>query len=130
MPSAPVAAGIAAGLLGAGILFQALLAAGLPLGRAAWGGRHRVLPPRLRWASLAATLPLAAAAWVVLARAGLAAPGPDAPWVRVAVWVFAGLFGLNTLGNLASPSRTERLAMTPATLLLVACFLTVALSGP
>ena len=53
------------------IVFQVLLAAGLPLGRAAWGGQYRVLPPRLRWGSVAAALVLGAAAWVILARANL-----------------------------------------------------------
>lgn len=124
------AAVLAALILGLGIVFQALLAAGLPLGHAAWGGRYRVLPPKLRWGSAASTLVLGTIAWIILARAGLVAPGAESPAVRVATWVFTGFFVLNTLGNLASKSRTERRVMAPATLLLFACFLLVALSRP
>lgn len=131
-PTAGRASGLAAVvdavLLALGIVFQLLLAAGLPLGHAAWGGRYRVLPPKLRWGSLAGALILGIATRVLLARAGLAAPGPGSPPVRVATWIFSGFFVLNTLGNLASKSRTERYVMTPITVLLAACFLVVALS--
>src|SRR6185369_13186591 len=72
-PSLAIAAAIVLGLL---VVFQLLLAAGLPLGRAAWRGKYRVLPTGLRWASLAAAGVLGVAAWVVLARAGVVAPGP------------------------------------------------------
>lgn len=121
---------VAALVLALVIGLQLLLAAGMPLGRAAWGGAHRVLPAPLRWGSLAAALVLTGAAWVLLARAGLVAPGADLLWVRVLTWGFAGMFALNTLGNLASGSPTERTVMTPATLILVVCFATVALRGP
>lgn len=114
-------------VLGLVIILQVLLAAGFPLGHAAWRGQYRVLPRTLRWASLATVGVLALAAWVVLARAGLVAPGMEAGAVQVATWVFAGVFALNTLGNIASPSRVERYVMTPVTVLLVICFLMVAL---
>jgi hypothetical protein len=35
------------------MVLQALLAAGFPLGQAAWRGQYRILPYPLRWASLA-----------------------------------------------------------------------------
>ena len=124
------AAVLAAVLLALGVVFQLLLAAGLPLGSAAWGGQHRVLPTKLRWGSAASAGVLATTAWVVLARAGLVSAGGGSTAVRVATWVLTGFFVLNTLGNLASKSDTERRVMTPATLVLVACFLTVALSAP
>ena len=110
------------------VLFQLLLAAGLPLGQAAWGGQHRVLPPPLRWGSLAASVALAAAAWVILARAGLVAPGAGSLGVRSTTWVFFGMFALNSLGNGVSTSRAERYVMTPITVLLCACFLILALA--
>jgi len=113
------------GLLG---VFQSLLALGVPVGRAAWGGSHRVLPVRLRWASVAAVPVLGLAAWAVLARASLLAPGPEPAIVRLAVWVFACYFMLNTVGNLASKSSLERNTMTPVSTLLVLCFVVVALA--
>jgi hypothetical protein len=115
-------------VLGLVIGLQLLLAAGFPLGQAAWGGMTQVLPPNLRWASLATVAVLGSAAWIVLARAGLAAPGAEAAGIRVAAWVFVGFLSLNTLGNLVSSSPVERYAMTPVALLLVVCFIVVALA--
>lgn len=119
---------IAAIVLGLVMTLQLLLAAGLPLGQAAWGGLVQVLPPNLRWASLATVAVLGLAIWVVLARVNIAAPGAASVFVRVITWVFVGFLALNTLGNIASSSATERYVMTPVTLLLVACFVVVALS--
>jgi hypothetical protein len=108
-------------------VLQLLLAAGLPLGEFAWGGRHRVLPPRLRLASLASIPVLALAAWVALARADMMPPGSDPIAIRLAVWAFAGFFALNTLANLMSESQTERYGMTPPALVLVLCFVALGL---
>jgi hypothetical protein len=123
-----VAALVAALLLVPVIVLQALLAAAFPFGHAAWGGQYRVLPVKLRWGSAAATVVLGAAIWIVLARAGVIASARQSVVVRAATWLFAGVFLLNTIGNLASSSATERKVMAPITLLLAACFLIVALS--
>lgn len=123
------AAYVAAALSCCMIIFQLLLAAGLPFGRAAWGGQQAILPAKLRLGSLVAAFIIALAAWIVLARAGLASPGADgSAVVRIATWVFGGFFCLNTLGNLASKSPTERKVMTPVTVVLAICFFTVALA--
>ena len=108
--------------------FQLLLAGGLPLGRAAWGGKHRVLPKKLRWASLAAFGVLGLACWAVLSRAGLLPPGSEPVWVRVSAWFFAGYMSLNTIGNIVSKSTLERIVMTPVAALLALCFTVVAFS--
>lgn len=115
-------------ILGLVMILQVLLAAGFPLGQFAWRGQYRVLPCALRRASLAAAGVLGLAAWVVMARAGLVAPGADPAVVSVATWVFVGFFCLNTVGNIASRSSAERLVMTPVTVLLVIGFIAVALS--
>jgi NADPH:quinone reductase-like Zn-dependent oxidoreductase len=115
-------------VLGMVMVLQVLLAAGFPLGQAAWRGQYRVLPHALRWASLATVGVLGLAVWVVLARAGLAAPGAGSGVGQVATWVFAAFFVLNTIGNIASRSTVERYVMTPVTVLLVICFIVVALS--
>ncbi len=122
------AAILASTVLAALMCFQLLLVAGLPLGRAAWGGEHRVLPGNLRWGSLAAVAILGLAAWVVLARAGLVSPGAASKAIRIATWVFGGYFALNTVMNVLSGSPPERYAMTPVSAILVACFLLVARS--
>lgn len=121
---------VASIVLGLVMVFQGLLALGFPLGQAAWRGQYRVLPIKLRWASLATVVVLGLAAWVVLARAGLVFPGTEPVAIGVATWVLAGLWLLNTAGNLASRSPAERYAMTPVALLLGVCFIIVALSSP
>ncbi len=110
------------------MIFQLLLAIGLPLGHAAWGGQHRILPKKLRLSCLAAIPVLACAAWIVLARADLIAPGSGTGVVRIMTWVFGAYFILNTLGNLASKSDIEKRVMTPVSLLLLVSFVLVALS--
>ena len=50
--------------------FQLALALGAPLGHAAWGGAHRVLPHRLRLASAIAAVVWVTGALIVLGRAG------------------------------------------------------------
>lgn len=98
-------------ILGGLGVFQGLLVCRLRLGRFAWGGGHDVLPPRLRIASAATVAIYAGLGWVVLARSGVIEAGGDA--VGALAWAAAGLFLLGTAGNLASPSRHERLVMAP-----------------
>jgi hypothetical protein len=107
-------------------LFHLALAAGLPWGIAAWGGKHRILPAKLRVGSVAAAAILVCAGSVILARSGFVAPGAHSKFVRGASWAFAAYFALNTLGNLSSNSRVERVVMTPVTLMLAVCFAIVA----
>lgn len=63
---------------------------------------------------------------MLLARAGLAPPGPGAAAVRTGAWAFTGLFALSTLGNLASRSRGERLVMAPLAAAIALSFAVVA----
>ncbi len=56
------------GLIGL-IGFQILLALGFPLGKASWGGKHVILPLKLRIASFISTGLLAFATLVVLEKA-------------------------------------------------------------
>lgn len=96
--------------------FQAALAAGAPLGEAAWGGRHPgVLPRELRLASAAACLAWGTAAGLV----ATGRPGTGAGRVRlrrgIAVTATAG-----TLANLASPSTPERVVWAPVSAAMAA----------
>ena len=109
-------------------LFHLALAAGLPWGVAAWGGKHRILPPKLRAGSAAAAAILACAGVIILARGGVVAPGALSTFVRAASWALAVYFALNTLGNLSSSSRVERVVMTPVAAMLAVCFAIVVLA--
>jgi hypothetical protein len=109
-------------------MFQVALAAGAPLGRAAWGGAHERLPTNLRVASAIATVVWIAAALVVLARAGFDAspiPASAAAW---ATWVLAGLLLVGAVMNLISRSRLERLIWGPVALVLAGLTAVVAIA--
>jgi len=129
MTTAILASILAALVLSFVAIFQILLAIGLPLGEAAWGGTHRVLPPHLRVASALSSLLLGLAIWIVLARTDVV----RIPWqpssVRAGTWVVFSFLTLNTVGNFASKGRIERALMTPVTFVCAACLLVVALSS-
>jgi hypothetical protein len=100
-------------LLGVVILFQLALAAGAPWGAAAYGGRAAQddgrLPPRYRVASAGTAVILMGAVWLVLAAGAVIRPSPlSENLLGVGVWVLAGLFALNTVGNLAGRHPVER----------------------
>jgi hypothetical protein len=103
--------------------FQAALALGAPLGRAAWGGTRTHLPTRLRIASAVAVVFWMLAASIVLARAGFeVSPIPDTV-VRWGTWVLVGVLPIGALMNFVSSSPWERFFWGPLALLLaVLCF--------
>jgi len=113
-------------VLGALMVFQALLALGLPLGHLAWGGKHRILPWKLRWSSFVAVFVLAFAGWSLLVRSGQAGLDTEIGFYRVIVWVFTAYFTLNVAMNAASKSKHERRLMTPVAIVLATCFFVVA----
>jgi hypothetical protein len=120
---------IAAVLVAALSIFQMLLAAGAPLGRAAFGGEKPVLSKKLRVASAASAVVFVAACYVILARSGLlGGTSRSSTLIRVGIWVLVAMFGLSTFANVASRSHWERRVMAPVALVLVACCLTIALS--
>ncbi len=99
-------------------LFQLGLAAGLPLGRLAWGGTHRVLPGRLRAASLASAA-MSALGALALAQAMGLGPALVPPGVlRPVLFALAGLFALSTFANLFGARGAERLHGVPLAFLL------------
>jgi hypothetical protein len=104
-------------------IFQAALALGAPLGRAAWGGTRRHLPTSLRFASAAAVVFWLLAALIVLARAGFEmSPVSDAV-ARWGTWILVGVLLVGALMNFASSSPWERFLWGPLALLLaVLCF--------
>jgi ABC-type uncharacterized transport system permease subunit len=127
MTVATVAAWIVVAVLAALAVLQVLVALGRPLGRFVWGGRHEVLPTRLRIGSLVSVLVYAAIAVLVLDRAGVLDVLPDGVAV-VGTWVVTAYFALGILANAASRSPSERAVMTPVSLVLAVCSLLVALS--
>ena len=108
--------------------FQLLLAAGAPMGRAAFGGSASVLALKRRIASGVSALVFLVAAFIVLAHAGEFGDAKHFGWVRVGIWVLVALFALSTVANVASRSPWERFLMAPVGLLLTAGCFAVALN--
>jgi hypothetical protein len=114
-------------LLGGLAVFQALLVAGAPLGRFAWGGQHEVLPGLLRVGSAVSVVAYAVFALVMLQAADAASLLSD-DVVDVGIWVLAGYFLIGVALNAASRSRPERMVMTPTAAALAAVCLVLALA--
>ncbi|RJL35816.1 hypothetical protein [Bailinhaonella thermotolerans] len=109
-------------------VLQLGLACGAPWGRLAWGGRHRVLPARLRIGSAVVLALYAAFAVVVLDRAGGIDVLPE-PVAVAGTWAVFAISALSAVANALSRSVPERHTGTPAALGLAVTSLIVAL-GP
>src|SRR5687767_5409857 len=106
------AAIVACLILAALAVFQALLIAGRPLGRYAWGGQHEVLPRNLRIGSAISIALYAVFAIIILESAGVADMLPDVV-AEVGIWVLTAYFALGIVMNGISRSKPERAVMTP-----------------
>ncbi len=109
------------------IVFHLLLVGGAPIGHMAWGGKHKRLPYILRFASLVSAVIFILAGFCVMERTGLSDFLGHDHFVTISGWVFVGLFGLSTLGNLTSQSTIEKRLMTPVALILTITCTIVAL---
>jgi hypothetical protein len=108
--------------------FQAALALGAPLGRAAWGGKTAVLPGRLRRASAVALVVWVLAAALILGRAGVVGLPVPREVLTWGAWALTVLSGLGALVNVASSSPWERFGWAPLAAVLAILSAIVALS--
>jgi hypothetical protein len=118
----------ACGLLLLGAAFQVGLGAGAPWAAAAYGGRAALadgrLPGKYRAASLITAVVLIGISAVLLLRGGVVGSASENSALTLACWVFAALFAVNTLGNLAGRHPWERWGMgTLTACLTVLCVL-------
>ena len=123
-------ANIASFLFVAVIVLQILLAAGILPVSMAWGGRQSQLTASLRVASIAAAVLLGAFIYVIRYRAGLVGNVPIPVLIKVASWIITAFMAFNTLGNLTSLSKNEKLLFGPVTLILTIACLLVSASSP
>jgi len=125
--SAAAAAWVFAALIGVLLLFQLGLAAGMPWGAVAMGGRFPGrFPPAMRIAALVQILIYGVMAAVVFARAGVALP-EAAGVARMAIWAVVALMAVALVMNLITPSRWERRIWAPVALVLLLASVRVAL---
>ncbi|MCF4121689.1 hypothetical protein L1785_11920 [Antribacter sp. KLBMP9083] len=112
------------------VAFQVALAAGAPLGAAAWSGAHPGrLPEELRVASSVSAVVWLLATLVVLARGGMGVRLP-ATAARVGVRLLVALLALGAVMNLASSSPWERYGWAPFSLVLLVLCVLLARRGP
>ncbi|MFC5449631.1 hypothetical protein [Paenibacillus aestuarii] len=115
-------------ILGAIAIFQLLLFLGFPLGEYGWGGKHAgVLPPRLRMMSLPSAVLLVFMSLIFLIHTHVVSSDLLVMPTQILVWIITIFLAVNTLGNLASKSKKERLVMTPLSGLACLLSLTVAI---
>jgi hypothetical protein len=108
--------------------FQLALAAGMPWGQLAMGGKYPGrFPPALRVAAVVQAAVLVALAVVVLARVGMLLPGWHSLSTKL-IWGVVGFSGLSAVLNLITPSKWERILWAPVALGLTTCSVLVALS--
>ncbi|MGF9697900.1 hypothetical protein [Paenibacillus sp. MABNR03] len=110
------------------ILFQVALAAGMPWGEAAMGGKFPgKYPPSMRYACLLQITILVFIGLVVLSKAGVLLPQWSA-FADTAIWFIVAYLVLGTILNLITRSVWERRIWAPVTILLLITSIIIAAS--
>jgi hypothetical protein len=118
-------AAIIVAVISSGIaIFQVLLFLGLPLAEYSWGGKYQgVLPKKMRIISLPSALLLIFFGFIFLVHSKVLSVGFFLP-TNIFVILITIFMGLNTLGNLISKSKRERILMAPlAGMTFLSCLL-------
>lgn len=104
------------------IPFHILLILGFPLGEFSLGGKHKVLPIKLRYVSAASVVILLLMIILLLYLGGIIPLPYSSRIFKYAGYFVCGYFILNTLMNLFSPSPKEKYTMTPFSAVMAFCF--------
>lgn len=109
-------------LLLAVAVMEVLLIIGLPLGEFTMGGRHKVLPPMYRVFAASSIVLQLFGAFIILQGGGIMVMWFTGNVTKIICFVFAGFFAVNTIMNLISPSKKEKIVMTPLAAVEACCF--------
>ena len=109
-------------LLLAVAVMEVLPIIGLPLGEFTMGGRHKVLPPMYRVFAASSIVLQLFGAFIILQGGGIMVMWFTGNVTKIICFVFAGFFAVNTIMNLISPSKKERIVMTPLAAVEACCF--------
>lgn len=105
-----------------------LIGLGLPLGEFSMGGKHKIIPPKLRilcWISLAIQL----FAIIIILQAGNIIPfWFSIKTTKYILLFYAAYLSLNTIMNLLSTSKKEKFCATPLSVIAAICFWITGLS--
>ena len=109
-------------------LFQIALAAGMPWGHLAMGGRYPgKFPPNMRVGAVVQGALIAFLGMIVLSHAGVAFPGL-ANLSNYLIWVAVAISVISLVLNLITQSKWERILWAPVGLLMTVSSLVVALA--
>ncbi|NTS41176.1 hypothetical protein HRG84_09705 [Flavisolibacter sp. BT320] len=111
------------------VVFHILVLTGVVPYTIVWGGRLTSKAEMIQF-ELISIASLVLMLFVVLLHAGLVRISLRPLFFKIAFWVMAGLFLLNTIGNMESLNETERLIFTPVTFLLFLFSLRLVFSAP
>lgn len=109
-------------LLLAVAVMEVLLIIGLPLGEFTMGGRHKVLPSMYRVFAASSIALQLFGAFIILQGGGIMVMWFTGNVTKIICFVFAGFFAVNTIMNLISPSKKEKIVMTPLAAVEACCF--------
>lgn len=118
---------LGATLFGGLAILTLLVTLGFPLGEFTLGGKHRILPSKMRIASGISFLIQLFAIFIILQAGKIVPLLFSAEFVKVACYIFAGYLSLNTIMNFFSTSKKEKYVMTPISIISAICFWITAL---
>ena len=108
-------------------IFQLMLIVGKPLGDFAWGGRYKVLPKKLRIASIFSIFLYSLFALFLASATGIIEIISSKPIINIGMWIFTTYFIFGVFMNAISRNKKERMMMTPVALCLAVIFCTISL---
>lgn len=115
-------------LIGMVILFQIALAAGVPWGSYAMGGKFPgKLPPAMRVVALFQVIVLAVLALIALSKSGNLLPSWY-PFANTAIWFVVVFSVIATVMNLITRSKWERRIWAPVSLFMLISSINIAIN--
>jgi hypothetical protein len=110
------------------IIFHILVLTGAIPFTIVWGGRLQTKEQMMRFEIMSILINLFMIT-IVAVRAGYLPLPVNRTVIAIILWLMAGLFTMNTVGNLFSTNTFERIAFTPMTLILALLFVRLAVGG-
>ncbi|CAN7316163.1 hypothetical protein [Paenibacillus sp. LjRoot56] len=110
-------------------IFYILLAMGLPYGDFAMGGKYKIMPKQMRVACAISVFIQLIAIIFILQTGNVISIDALNTIAKGVCYFFAFYLIVNTIMNVLSKSKKEKLVMTPLSFLTAICFLITAMNG-
>ncbi|RYD56281.1 MAG: hypothetical protein EOP56_13185 [Sphingobacteriales bacterium] len=104
------------------IIFHILVLTGVIPYNIVWGGRLQTKEQMVKFETMSILINIFMIA-IVAVHAGYLQLPVNRTVIRIILWLLAGLFAMNTIGNLLSTNSFEMLVFTPVTLVLSLLFI-------